>query len=171
MIQRRPAYVLLEMLAVLFVVAVGLGLVTSLLDSIRYAQRRIADSANRTAVTEDFLRCLTGDVRHATSARVHGVTDEGAYQELEIGSGANHVTYQFFKNRVERAASADGTLAAKRWAPMTATVSMAGGAAAAPSDLVEVTVFWHTTERYDPRADRRFDVAVRCIGERYDDVD
>jgi len=171
MTQKRPAFVLVEMLAVLFVVAAGLSLVTAGLHSIRYAQRRIADSANRTALTDDFLRCLTDDIRHATSAHVESGDAEGGYTELALEGTSPRVTYRFFGDRVERAASPRGTLAPKQWAPITATVSASGDDGAAHTNLVSATVLWHMTDRYDPRADRRFDVAVRCVGERYHDVD
>jgi len=170
MIRRRPAYMLVEILAVLLLVGAGLSLVTAALHSIRYAQRRITDSANRTALTEDFLRCLARDVRQGSTARIRTADSEDGHTELTIADASTTVMYKFFENRVERAASLDGTVAPKRWEAITATASVEGGGAK-QADVVRATVFWHMTDRYDPRADRRFDVAVRCAGERYHDAD
>jgi hypothetical protein len=162
---------LVEILGVLVMVAASGGLITAGILSVRYAQQRIADSANRTALTDDFIRCLSRDVRRASTARVRDPDAEDVRVVLEVGGASDQVTYRFFENRVERAASPDGTVAQKLWEPMTATVSVVGEDTAQMDVVVSATVFWHKTKKDDPRSNRRFDVAVRCAGERSYDVD
>lgn len=168
---RRPhrAFMLIEMVAVLLVVAVAGGLITTGIAAIRRSQDRLAEFANRTAAMNDFVRCLRRDVRGATTARLKGV--DGFPRVLELGDAPEQVTYLFYGQRVERVGSDDRAVAGKVWDPMTATVSVTGMNAEAGGVIVSTTVYWQKTKKDDPRPDRRFDFALRCVGELYHEAD
>lgn len=169
MTRRHRAYMLIEMLAVLIVVAVGGSLISTGIVAIRRSQDRLAELANRTALMNDFVQCLRRDVRGTTTARLK--SGEAFPHVLALGDAPEPVTYLFYRQRVERVGSGDGALAAKVWDPMTATVSVTGMNGEADGAIVSATVYWQKTKKDDPRPDRRFDFALRCVGEVHDEAD
>ena len=173
MTRRHRAYMLIEMLTVFLAVTVCTSLITLGILAIRRSQDRLAEFANRTALMNDFVQCLRRDVRAATTARLGDGESEAFPRVLELGDAPEHVTYLFHGQRVERVerVGADGrSVAPKVWDPMTATVSVTGLGAEAGGAIVSATVYWRKTKKDDPRPDRRFDVALRCVGELYDEA-
>ncbi len=168
MMRRHRAYMLIEMLTVLMAVAVSGSLITAGILAILRSQDRLAEFANRTAVMNDFVQCLRRDVRAATTARLKG--GEGLPRVLELGDEPEPVTYLFYEERVERVGMDDRAVAAKVWDPMTATVSVTGLGAETGEAIVSATVYWQKTKKDDPRPDRRFDFAMRCVGELYNEA-
>jgi len=155
---------LVEILCVLALIAVGSSLVVSGIYAIRKSQQRITDMANRTAITDDFIDCLSRDVRGVATARVQ-TDDRGGGSMLVLGDGPQRLTYRFFEDHVEREAARDGAVAAKSWAPLTATVSVQGRDGPQTHVVVSATVWWRRTDTKDPAPARRFDFAVCCRGD------
>ncbi len=168
MTSRRRAVFLVEMLTVLMILTAGGTLMAVGLASILRSHNRVAEFANRYAVLNDFLRCLSRDVRRATTASLHEGTGEGLRQVLVIGEMPPRVSYRFYQQHVERMGPEGGSALVKLWEPMSAEVGIGG-----PSDtvgrVIRVTVYWRRTGAKDPDSDRRFDLSVRCAGELGDD--
>lgn len=171
MTHRRRAVFLVEMLSVMFMLAVGGSLIAAGLVSIHRSHKRVAELGNRYAVLNDFLRCLSRDVRMAKTANVRDGDGEDLLQILVIGETPARVSYRFYERHVERAGFEGDNVAAKRWDPMYAAVEILGGRPVEGDAIVGVTVSWHRTDKNDPEPYRRFDAAVRCAGELSNDTD
>ena len=165
MIRCRRAVLLLEMLVVLLTVGVGGTLMVVALASIQRSQRRIADFDNRYAVLNDFVRCISGDVRKARTASLEeaGLADT---QLLVLGEVPAQVIYRFYGRGVERTGFAGHPVAAKQWDSMRAVVQVQTSRASDPNgSLVKLTVFWDRADVDAIEPNRRFDFAVRCGAE------
>ncbi|MHC4696768.1 MAG: type II secretion system protein [Planctomycetota bacterium] len=171
MTRRRRAFLLVEMLTVMFMLAIGGTLMVVGLASIHRSHKRVAEFGNRYALLNDFLRCLSRDVRMAKTATVGDGEGEELRQTLVIGRMPERVLYRFYKGHVERAGFKGDSVAAKRWEPMSAAVKITGSRAVAGETIVSVTVSWPRTDKKDPEPNRRFDVAMRCNGELGNDGD
>lgn len=163
---RRRAVFLIEMLTVVFCVAVGGTLMAVSIASIVRDHRRIVEFGGRYAVLNDFLRCLREDVRAASTAESSNGDDAEGKQILAIGEPRQRVLYSFVEDHIERVGFVDDPVADKVWNMKHATVTVGleppinGGDA-----LVTVAVTWRRTARDDPAPSRRFEATLRCAGE------
>lgn len=171
MMPRRRAVLLVHMLTVLLLTATGGGLMMVGLVSILRGQKRVAEFGNRYTVLNDFLRCVSRDVRMATTAALEPDEEGGPRHTLVLGTPPNQVTYRFHDGRVERNGFEGDSVSTKRWAPMSATVSISGDRQPVGRTIVSVRVSWFRNGADDPEPDRRFDLTVRCAGELGDDSD
>lgn len=171
MIRCRRAIFLVELLPVLLALAVAGNLLVVSLASIQRSHKRVAEFSNRYALLNDFLRCVSRDVRLATAASLRDGDSEELRQVLVIGESPKQVTYRFYARRVERTGFEGDSVAAKRWAPISAAVEVAGDRARKGGAVVSVTVTWDRADTGGLESNRRFNVSVRCGGELSDDRD
>lgn len=171
MIRRRRAVFLVEMLTVLLLMAVGGTLMAVGLASIQRSHKRVTAFSNRYSLLNDFLRCVSRDVRMSTTASLRDGDGEGLRQVLVIGEIPEQVTYRFYDRRVERTGFEGDSIAGKRWAPIPAAVKIAGDRARTGGAVVSVTVTWDRADTDGLESNRRFDASVRCGGELSDDRD
>lgn len=171
MMPRRRAMFLVQMLTVLLLTAAGSGLMMVGLVSILRGQKRVAEFSNQYTVLNDFLRCVSRDVRMATTADLQSDEEDGPRQTLVLGTPPQQVTYRFHEGRVERQGFEGDSVATKRWTAMRATVSISGDRQRVGGTIVSIRVSWIRNGTDDPEPDRQFDLAVRCAGELGDDSD
>ena len=171
MTTRRRAVFLVEMLTVLLLVSVGGTLMAVGLTSVLRSQRRVAEAGNQYAVLNDFLRCLSRDVRAAETAELLNGDGEDLPQVLLIGVPPKRVSYEFYERYVERTGYEGDRVRGKRWNPMSAVTKVTEGRSGAGGTIVSVTVSWTRADARDLKPNRRFDTAIRCAGELRDDED
>ena len=167
--RRRQAFALIQMLSVLFIVAVGSTLMVTSIASIMRVKKHADALTNRHAVLTDFTRCLRRDVRGADAMSLSsGLNDEGSTLTLEQRDGS--VCYTFLPEAVERVGADRDFVSNKAWSFARSLVSVelespTPDAAA----LVHVAVCWRSLARDDLQPQRRFDLVFHCAGEVYDE--
>ncbi len=177
---QRRAFVLAEMLAILFMVAIGSTVMAVGIGAIMRTHKQTAALTNRYAVLHDFLRCIRKDVRAASRVTID--RDESATETiLTLGyadaDAALQRAYRFAPQRVERfnRSTPAGAIPARRdsrtssldkqWTMKNTTVSASltptpGGQV----DLLNIVVQWDTRSKDDPQPRRRFALTLRPAG-------
>ena len=166
---RGRAVVLLEILTVLFLVAIGGTIMSVGIAAVVRTHRRTADLTNRYAVLNDFLRCIRGDVRAASGIALEGDGSQTVTTlTLTHAQPEAYAEYLFFENRVERLRLSAGDILVedKSWPVDHATVDVdlahgSDGEAA----LLHLAVQWHRRSKDDTQPGRRFDMILRAAGE------
>lgn len=163
---RRLGFMLLEMMTVLFMLGIGGTLMAVALGSIMQSQRRVAQFGNQYAEVNDFIRCLSHDVRMSAKAVLQEGGGDGLRQVLVLGDPPRQVTFRFYGQSVERTGSPGSALSAKLWTPLEAAVNIVRGQTGTDDTAVGVTIRWHRADAKDPEPNHRFDLVVRCAGEQ-----
>ena len=172
MTHRRRGVLLVELLTVLFMVAIGGSLMVVAVTSILRSHKRVAEFDNRYAVLNDFLQCISRDVRSARIATLRDDDGENLRQVLIIGEAAKQVTYTFYDRHVERTGFEGDSMAAKSWDSLHVVVGIAQDPTRADrTPTVRLTVSWPRSDVDEIEPSRRFDAAIRCAGELRDGVD
>lgn len=162
---RRRGTLLVEMLTVILLVGTGGTLMAVAVGSILRSQRRVVEFGSRYAQVNDFLRCLSRDVRSSTTAVLQDGDGADLQQVLVIGDPKRHVSYRFYKQSVERTGDDQPAMSTKLWSPLAAGVRIIHGPLEGDETAFGVTVHWHRTDAKDPDPNRRLDMVTRCAGE------
>jgi hypothetical protein len=146
-------------------VGTGGTLMAIAVSSLLRSQRRVVESGNQYAMVNDFLNCLSRDVRRSTGAVLSDGDEANLKQTLVLSDSRQRVSYRFHKQTVERWASDPPGVMTKSWGPLEADVRVLRSPKGNHDVAVDVTVRWHRTDAKDPGPARRFDLVTRCAGE------
>ena len=162
---QRRGFMLIEMVTVLLMVGVGGTLMALAVGSILRSQRRVAEFSNQYAEVNDFIRCLSRDVRMSATAVLQEGDGDGLRQVLLLGDPPRQVSFRFYGQSVERTVSPGSALSAKLWTPLEAVVKVISSQPGTDEAAVGVTIRWHRADAKDPEPNHRFDLVVRCARE------
>lgn len=170
--RRHRAVLLLEILTVLFMVAVGGTLMTAAITSILRSQKRVTDFGDRYTALNDFLEALRRDVRRVTTARL-GAGDGGDLRQvLILGEPPERVAYRFYEQHVERREGPTGGSSETRgWEAVSASAEIQRSRTNSAAAIVSVTAYLRRSSADAPAPVRRFGLALRCVGEVVDGYD
>ncbi|MHC5110989.1 MAG: hypothetical protein ACYTHJ_14050 [Planctomycetota bacterium] len=162
---KRRGTLLVEILPVLMLYAVAGTTLLSGVYAIRNGQKRVLDFSNRLAVTNDFLKTITRDVRAGMVAELHESTGREGEAILSIRAADGVTVYRAYENQVERSRDGDDSTPNKSWDPLQVGITVNDGGTTGTQTVVTVVVEWPRSNRYGPEPYRRFATTLRCIGE------
>jgi len=166
---QREAFALIQLLSVLFIVAVGSTLMATSIASILRTKKHADALTDRYAVLTDFTHCLRRDVRGSSAMRLRSEQDNGV-PILTLEGGGGLVSYTFLPESVERVGFDGDPMSNKAWSFVRTQVLADLEAQTGSADpILHVTVLWRSLAHDDAQPQRRFDLAFRSVGEVYDE--